>query len=53
MMDKIKGLFSQLTKKKKKKKKSLLLKVCILLLLELTGIIPYKLGLTLSILRLG
>ena len=51
MTDKIKGLFSQLTKKKKKK--PLLLKICILLLLELTGIIPYKLDLTLSILRLG
>ena len=47
MTNKIKGLFSQLTKKKK------LLKVCILLLLGLTSIIPYKLGLTLSILRLG
>ena len=49
MTDKIKGLFSQLTKKKKKKKK-LLLSVHIFLL---TGVISYKLYLTLSILCLG
>ena len=48
MTDKIKGLFSQLTKKKKKKK--LLLSVHIFLL---TGVISYKLYLTLSILCLG